>query len=273
MIPMKLSPAQQRFRTRFGPAAVITGASSGIGLDFARTLARAGFDLVLIASRPEPLNAAAREVAALGVDVRTLAIDLRQPGSTDRLIAATADLEVGLLVCSAGVGTSGPLIDNPVAAELAMLDLNCRSVLETTWHFARRFAAQRRGGIVLLSSLVAFQGVPRAANYSATKAYIQSLAEGLRVELAPAGVSVIACAPGPISTAFADRAGMTMGKAQSPAGIARATLAALGKRSTTRPGALTKLLSWSLATLPRWARVLVMTQVMKGMTPSLPGRT
>jgi short-subunit dehydrogenase len=119
---------------------------------------------------------------------------------------------------------------------------------------------------VLLSSLVAFQGVPRAANYAATKAYIQTLAEGLRAELRPHGVDVLASAPGPIASGFAQRADMRMSASLQPDVVATATLDALGRTTTVRPGWLSKALGWSLALLPRWAMVQVMARVMKGMT-------
>ena len=117
-----------------------------------------------------------------------------------------------------------------------------------------------------MSSIVAFQGVPRAANYAATKAYIQTLAEGLRVELQPFGIDVIASAPGPVKSGFAARANMEMGAAERPGTVAARTLDLLGRKMTVRPGFLSKLLGYSLATSPRWARVLIMTQVMRGMT-------
>ena len=103
-------------------------------------------------------------------------------------------------------------------------------------------------------------------NYAATKAYIQTLAEGLRTELKPRGVDVIASAPGPILTGFAARAGMNMGLAQTPDVVAKATLAALGKRTTIRPGWLAKTLELSLAPLPRWGRSRVLATVVSGMT-------
>lgn len=146
-----------------------------------------------------------------------------------------------------------------------MVDLNCRSLMTLTWHIANRLVPKRRGGIVLLSSLVGFQGAPGSANYAATKAYVQSLAEALHHELKPHGVDVLASAPGPIHSGFAARAGMTMGKAQQPQDVATATLNALGRRSTVRPGWLSKVLAYSLAPLPRWARVRVMGKVMAGM--------
>ena len=146
-----------------------------------------------------------------------------------------------------------------------MVDVNCRSLVELTHVFARRMAERRRGGIVLMSSLVAFQGVPRASTYSATKAFVQVLAEGIRHELKPFGVDVIASAPGPIETGFGGRAEMTMGMSQEPEVVAAETLAALGRKGTVRPGWLGKLLEGSLAPLPRRARTLIMKQVMAGM--------
>jgi short-subunit dehydrogenase len=134
-----------------------------------------------------------------------------------------------------------------------------------TSHFARRFVAQRRGGVIHLSSIVAFQGAPGSANYAATKAYVQSLAEALHHELKPQNVDVLACAPGPIHSGFAARAGMTMGTAQTPRDVAAATLNALGRRSTLRPGWLAKALALALTPLPRWGRVHVMGKVMAGM--------
>lgn len=259
--------AAARLRGTYGPWAVVTGASDGIGRAFARRLAAAGVDLVLAARRGEVLTALAAELAGeFGIAARIVAVDLGTPAGVDALLAATRSLDVGLLVASAGFGTSGPFIDADLAAELEMIDVNCRAVAALSHAFGRRFAARGRGGLVLMSSLVAFQGVPRAANYAATKAYVQSLAEGLRHELAPRGVDVLASAPGPVHSGFAARAAMTMGLAQTPDEVAGASLAALGRRGTVRPGWLARLLELSLKLLPRWGRVRMMGVVMAGMT-------
>jgi short-subunit dehydrogenase len=175
-------------------------------------------------------------------------------------------LDVGLLVAAAGFGTSGPFLGANLEEELSMVDVNCRAVVAMSLLFGRRLAGRRRGGLVLMSSLVAFQGVPKAANYAATKAHVQSLAEALRIELGPLGVDVLACAPGPIQSGFAARANMRMSMAATPEIVAAATLESLGNRTTVRPGLLSKLLEYSLAMLPRWGRVRVMSLVMSGMT-------
>lgn len=257
---------QTRFKERFGPWAVVTGASSGIGREFAHRLAEAGLNLVLVARRADVLADLSRELAAKhGIDARGLALDLARADAHRALADATDTLDVGLLVCSAGFGSSGPFIESNLDSETEMVDVNCRALMQQSHHFGSRFTARKRGGIILMSSLVAFQGVPGAANYAATKAYVQSLAEGLHHELAPLGVSVLASAPGPIQSGFAARARMTMGMAQTPRDVAQASLNALGGRTTVRPGWLAKGLELSLKTLPRWGRVRMMGVVMKGM--------
>ncbi|MDJ0942567.1 MAG: SDR family NAD(P)-dependent oxidoreductase [Kiloniellales bacterium] len=254
-------------RGRYGPWALVTGASDGIGREMAACLAQAGLDLVLVARRRPKLERIAAELAARhGIEARILALDLGAPESLEAVAAATAELEVGLLVACAGFGTSGGFLESDGEAELDMVDVNCRAVLGLCKAFARDFAARKRGGLILMSSLLAFQGVPLAANYAATKAYVQTLAEGLHLELAPLGIDVLACAPGPIHSGFAARAGMRMGMGQRPKDIAQATLDALGRRTTVRPGWLAKCLEGSMVGLPRWARTRILAQVMRGMT-------
>jgi uncharacterized protein len=251
----------------YGPWAVVTGASDGIGRAFAQHLAAKGLNIVLAARRAPVLQALADDLEnEFGVQCRVFGADLSDLVAIDQLAAATADLDVGLLVAAAGFGTSGPLLDGDPIAETGMVDLNCRAVLMLAWHYGRRMSARGSGGVVFMSSLLAFHGTPRAANYAATKAYIQTLAEGLRVEWAPYGVKVIASAPGPISTGFASRANMHMGQTLPAEVVARVTMQALGRKTTVRPGWLSKLLGWSMAMLPRWGQVMVITQVMKSMT-------
>jgi short-subunit dehydrogenase len=256
------------FLHRCGPWAMVTGASDGIGRDLARALARRGLSLALVARREDRLRALADELTPLGVETRVIPADLGTPEGVALTLARTADLDLGLFVAAAGFGTSGPFLDGDLAAELAMIDVNVRAVAALTHPLARRLAQRGRGGVVLLSSLVAFQGVARAANYAATKAWVQSFAEGLHHELKPRGVDVLASAPGPVRSGFASRAKMTMGFAARPDDVADATLRALGRRAVVRPGWLAWLLEMSLATLPRWARVRMMGVIMAGMTPS-----
>ena len=265
--------AGSNLRARFGPVALVTGASDGIGRAFAAALAAQGFDLVLCARRADRLAAMAAELKSRhGVEVVIVAADLGTDAGLAALTTATRERDIGLLVAAAGYGTSGPLTEASVEAELDMLAVNCRAVLALTHCFAGRFVARGRGGIVLMSSLLAFQGVPRAANYAATKAYVQTLAEGLRRELRPGGIEVLSVAPGPIRSGFAARAGMTMGLAQTPEVVAAGALAALGRRGLVRPGWLAKALEASLALVPRQGRVRILGRIMAGMTRAEIGR-
>lgn len=254
-------------RHRYGPWAVVTGASDGIGRAFADCLAESGVHLVLVARREQVLSDLGAQLTRdHGVDTRVVGADLGKPAGIEELISRTESLDVGLLVAAAGFGTSGRFVEAALETELELIDVNCRAVAALSHHFGSRFAQQRRGGIILLSSIVAFQGVPRAANYAATKAYVQSLGEGIRIELAPFGVDVLSSAPGPVHSGFAKRADMKMGAAATPAVVARASLAALHRTGTVRPGFMSKLLGWSLALLPRWGRVRMMAAIMGGMT-------
>ena len=260
---MKTDSALKR---RFGPAALITGASDGIGRAFAVQLAEQGFDLILVARRGDLLQDMALDLGSrFDVDVRVLAMDLSDPAAVPALMSLTEDAPVGLVVAAAGFGSIGPFLDQNVASEVNMVDLNCRSVVALSYGFGQRLAAERCGGIVLFGSLVGFNGAPLSATYAATKGFVQSFAEGIAAEMRPHGVNVLSVAPGPVGTGFAARAGMQMGQAATPEMVARSALASLGRRTTVRPGFLAKFLGWSLAVLPRWGRVRVMGVIMKGM--------
>jgi short-subunit dehydrogenase len=171
-----------------------------------------------------------------------------------------------MLVAAAGFGTSGRFANASLATEYELLEVNIGAVMALSHLFSRRFVRRGRGGLVLMSSLLGFQGVPLSANYAATKAYVQTLAEALHLELKPFKIDVIACAPGPVRSGFEVRANMRMSIGQSPESVAEATLRAIGRRSTVRPGLLSKALESSLAPLPRRARSRILSQIMAGMT-------
>ncbi|WP_414549278.1 SDR family NAD(P)-dependent oxidoreductase [Anabaena sp. CCY 0017] len=258
---------RKHLNTRYGPWAVVTGASSGIGYEMALRLAEAGLNLILVARSQKVLEQMAADLPArYGIEVQAIEMDLGNETSLERLVAKTTHLDIGLLVASAGFGTSGLFINSQLEQEIEMLNVNCRALLGVCWHFGKQFARQGRGGMVLMSSIVGFQGMPFAAHYAATKAYVHTLAEALYVELTPMGVDVIASAPGPTQSGFAARAGMKMGKALSAREVARSTLNALGQKSVVLPGLLSKVLTYSLVPLPRWVRVRIMGSVMRSMT-------
>jgi uncharacterized protein len=265
---MNFSDAEKsRLKNSYGNWAVVTGATSGIGLEIALRLGQAGFSLILNSRSAAELEKVKQLlISQYNTEVNIVPADASTAEGIDLIIDASKDVDVGLLVASAGFGTSGKFIQADYAKELAMLRLNCEGVLALTHYYSRLFVAQKKGGIILLSSMVAFQGVPNAAHYAATKAYIQTLAEGLALELKPYGVDVLAAAPGPVKSGFSTRANMVMDMALSPADVGLPILKALGRKTTVLPGVLTKVLVYSLRTLPRWGKIRVMQQVMQGMT-------
>jgi uncharacterized protein len=257
----------------YGAWAVVTGASDGIGKAMATELAQSGTNLVLVARRHHVLEQISSDlVSRFNIKTRLIDADLVQAQGVERVLEETQSLDVGMLITAAGFGTSGLFINTSLDQEIAMLNVNCQAVLAMTHAFAQRFVSRGRGAIVLLSSLVAYQGVPYSAHYAATKAYIQSFAEGLSYELAPLGVDVLATTPGPVNSGFAAVANMQMGEALDPETVARGTLRALGRKSVVRPGMLSKFLLGSLDMLPRPLRVRAMAQIMRGMTQHQPAK-
>lgn len=259
---------KNRIKTKYGPWALITGASSGIGKKLAYKIGEAGLNLILSARQTEKLKAIASDIETrYGISTRIEGVDMSRQDEVKQLIDSISSMEIGLLVVSAGYGTSGEFHKTALDAELDMLQVNCVALTTLTHHFAGKFAGRGKGGgIILLSSIVGFQGVPYAANYAATKAYVQSLSEGLALELKPYGVDVLAAAPGPVRSGFEARSDMRMGQAMTPESVASPILKALGRKTTVLPGFLSKFLVGSLSLLPRWGKVRVMKLVMGGMT-------
>ncbi|MCP9271958.1 SDR family NAD(P)-dependent oxidoreductase [Mycolicibacterium arenosum] len=251
---------------RYGPWAVVTGASDGIGRALAEHLATQGINIVLAARSVDRLRALATELeAGHGIETLVAAVDLSDSVGVDTLVDVTRDLDVGLVVLAAGFGTTGTFLETPLAAELELTAVNVIAVTHLAHVFAGRLAIRGRGGIVLFGSIVGWQGVPGQANYAASKAYVQSLAEGLHDELRPRGVDVLAVAPGPVDSGFGARAGLTMSSATSTEVVARVTLAALGNRRTVIPGTRGKFLTAALLPLPRRIRSLILGKVITGM--------
>lgn len=265
---MQLSTkTKQRLKNKYGDWAIVTGATSGIGLELATQLADAGFHLIINARNEERLQAVKQNLSnKYNVKIIAVAADLADSSGTDKIIAATQKLNVGLLINNAGYGTSGLLLDASLHSEINMLRVNCEAVLTLTHYYSQIFKQQQRGGIIFLSSLVAFQGVPYAANYAATKAYVQSLAEALAQELRPYHVDVLSAIPGPVASGFGKRADMNMNGALQPSQVGVPILSALGKQYNIVPGSLSKLLLYSLRTVPRFIKTKIMQTVMGGFT-------
>jgi len=226
---------------------------------------------VLVARSGDKLQTLAAELTdAHGVETLVLPADLAVPGAADAVEDLTSRLDIGLVVLAAGFGTTGTFLETALTDELQLIAVNITAVTRLAHTFARRLAARGRGGLVLFSSIVGWQGVAGQANYAASKAYVQSLAEGLHGELAPRGVDVLAVAPGPVDSGFGARTGLTMTSATMTYAtttdvVAAATLNALGRRPTVIPGVRGKFLTAALIPLPRRIRSLILGKVIAGM--------
>lgn len=252
----------------YGPWALITGASDGIGEAMAQRAAADGLNVMLAARSEDKLRTLARKLQrANNVQTQVVAADLSTPEGVATLIAAVDTVDIGLAVLAAGFATTKPFTASAVSDELNMVALNVTAVTQLSHVLARRMTARGRGGIILFGSILGWQGVPGEANYAATKAYAQTLAEGLHGELKPLGVDVLCVAPGPVHTGFAARAGMQMKSATTPKVVTDAAWAGLGRRVTVVPGARAKFLTLSLAPLPRRMRSMILTRAMASMRP------
>ena len=236
------------------PLAVVTGASSGIGLELAKQFAAHGYDLLVAAE-----DDAVREVpgqladaAALGpVQVEAIQVDLATREGVERLwLAATAaGRQVDAVAVHAGVGVGGEFTETDLEDELRMIDLNVTSFVHLTKLAARSMARRGEGRILITSSMAARVPAPYQAVYGATKAFAQSLAQSLRQELGQHGVVVTAFMPGPTDTEFFDRAGMQDTKMANtsmkddPATVAEQAFAALqaGRDHVVTGSAMTKV--------------------------------
>lgn len=239
--------------------ALITGASSGLGALFARELAADGWPLVLVARRAERLESLAAELrAAHGVYVLTVAADLTTPGAVRRLVADLGRrcIPIGRLINNAGAGERGAFADLDLSRELQIMRLNMQVVVELTHQLLPQMRARRRGDVLNVASLAAFQPGPLMAVYYATKAFVLAFSEALHEELKPDGIGVTALCPGPLDTELVDHSGLRDRPVYrllggQPLPVARAGLRALDRgRAVVLPGALVKLTAVSMRFMP-----------------------
>jgi uncharacterized protein len=255
---------------RYGPWALVAGASEGLGAAFATALAEGGLSLVLLARRSEPLEALAVDLRArFGVTVETVAVDLAAADLEARIEAIAAEREIGLLVYNAALSIVAPFLDTPLADKQRIVDVNVRGPITCAHVLGRRMGERGRGGIILLSSLTAFWGSAWLATYGATKAFNLSLGEALSHELAERGIDVVvACAGATRTPGFvAQTAGKKAPRSMTPDDVARETLRALPRRGAFIPGFFNRFAQRMLSLMPRRSAIRVMAGHTRGLLP------
>ena len=242
------------------PLALVTGASSGIGLELARIFADNGFDLI-IAAEDAGIESTASNLQSLDARVEAIQADLATEEGVERLAQVVEGRELEAVAVNAGIGVGGDFRETDLQAELRLVDLNCRS----TVHLAKRvipgMAARRRGRVLFTASIASIMPAPFEAVYGASKAFVYSFAEALRNELKDTGVTVTAMMPGPTDTNFFHRAGMDDTKVgvqekDDPKDVARQGFEALmaGKDHVVVGSVKTKMQAASMKLMPERAK-------------------
>jgi uncharacterized protein len=255
------------FCNTYGPWALVTGASSGLGEHYARQLAERGLNVIVVARREERLRTLASDLEQEhGVRTLALAVDLLHPDAISHLRVGVGRRDVGLVVSNAGFGSSGPFLEQDLEMMSRMVRLNCELPVKLLHAFAPHLIERGCGGVIQLASTAAFQCTPWMAVYGATKAFDLHFAEGLMVELGPHGVDVLAVCPGHTLTEFHQVAGIhkaAFGGAAMPEDVVRESLRQLGKRLTYVHGTSNRLMVRSNRLVPRAVSAWAAGRILK----------
>ncbi|XXF80296.1 SDR family oxidoreductase [Myxococcaceae bacterium GXIMD 01537] len=255
--------------------ALVTGASAGLGEQFAQLFARDGHDVILVARSAGKLEAlSAKLEQAHGVKAHVLPADLGQPDAPEKLFeeVRARGLSVDFLVNNAGFGSTGPFLELALEREAEMVEVNCTALLKLTHLFARPMRERGQGRILNVASTAGFQPGPYMSTYYATKAFVVSFSEALAYELAGTGVTVTCYCPGATHTEFASRAGNAQsrlfkrpGVAEAPDVAAHAYGAMMKGRVLSVHGLLNRVAAFSVRLSPRsWARAIAANLNQRG---------
>ena len=240
---------------------MVAGASEGIGAAFAKSLAKSGFNLVLLARRPEKLESLADEIEqAYAVNIECLSFDLQKWSELTKLVS-DLNRDIGLLVYNAAYSPIGNLEDISETDLLKAIDVNVKSPLVLIKTLTPQMIARKKAGIILMSSLSGTQGSPGIATYAATKSFNTILAEGLWKELGQKGIDVMACCAGAVRTPgyLRSKSKKDAPGTLDPEDIAESALSALGKGPVNVPGFTNKIAGFLMGRLlPRKTAINIM---------------
>jgi short-subunit dehydrogenase len=257
----------EQFREKYGPVALVTGASSGIGWAFAEELAERGLDLVLTARRVDRMETLAAHLArAHGTTCRIVGADLSHYDAPASLLAATQDFDIGLLVSNAGFNMKGSHDSKRPSHIAKLLTVNCHAPLLLANGFIPRLKARGHGGILLNASFEGFMGNPYSAAYAASKALVVSLGEGLWAELLGSGIDVLTLCPGATESEATLRDSHTSSLKLQPAReVAQRALDALPSGPTFLPSEELRNQLAEMMAQPRREALAAMARNMKGI--------
>jgi short-subunit dehydrogenase len=251
----------KNIKSKYGDVALITGASSGIGEQFARLLAAAGFDLLITARREKELQQLADELEKKHlVKVEIVACDLADAEALNALIEKANTLDLGLVVSNAGFGAKGEFLQHEYSHVEGMYKTNSLALSKLAYALLPKMVQKRRGGLIVTGSVEGEVAFPYSAPYAASKAFVHSLVRSLWVEMKPHNVDVLLLAPGSTDTAAPIKQGMTRDQLiglQSPAFVAEKALGALGKKMVVTPGIINCAFISFFKLLPRkWSTII-----------------
>lgn len=259
--------AKDKFFDKYGPWAIVTGASSGIGVEFAKQLGEKGLNLVLIARRVENLETLGAELKSkYGIEYKALQLDLTTEGFYEKVEATIDGLDVGMLVNNAGINCEGSFYRGGLDRNLGMIRLNVEAPFILAHEIGKKLIERGSGGIIFTASTSAFQAMPYFTHYAATKAYVLSLSESMHFEFREKGVNVIAVCPGPTESEMS--AGLSGPMIMKAKPVVKAALDGLGKRTHVVPGIGNKIGAVMPQVLGRRVSMEIVGKALKRFLPS-----
>lgn len=238
----------KNFKEKYGPWALITGATSGIGEAISKELASKGINIVLVARKTDELELKAAALRSrYQIDTQIISADLSSDEGIDKVKSSTNGLTIGLIAIAAGLEVNGAFEKNDIKKELKVVQININATLQLTHHFVEKMVSMGKGGVLLVASLSGHMPNPYFANYAGTKAYVLNFGASLYGELKPKGVDVCVLSPGLTNTPMIKDNGVDWSKtpmqAMSPQEVAQAGVNALGKKLIAIPGSKNKMMA------------------------------